>query len=357
MRLSVVDRYLAVAVLRNTAIALLVLVALSAFFSLIGEVGDIGRGQYGILEALQYLFYSLPRRAYELFPPAALLGSLLGLGALASQSELTALRAAGMSVSAIARSVLLAAAFLSTVVLVLGEGLAPPGERHAQSLRAHAISERVGFSGKQGLWVRDGLNYINVEHVLSGNRISGLTIFSFNDDFALETILEASVGNHLGEGTWQLRGVSITEIEEGLLSEEELDALEWESALQPEMLEIAVVPPETMAVWELNSFIDYMERNGLDARRYQLAFWLKLVQPLATVAMVLLGIPFVFGSLRDIGGGQRVVIGLLLGIGFYMINTSVTRMGLVYDLPTVLSALLPSLVFLAAGLIGLRAVR
>ncbi|MGB1110509.1 MAG: LPS export ABC transporter permease LptG, partial [Gammaproteobacteria bacterium] len=337
MRLTTMDRYLGLAVLKGTAMALLVLVALSSFLAFTGEVGDIGRGQYGLFEAMQYIFYSMPRRGYELFPPAALLGSLLGLGALASQSELTAARASGMSVAGIARSVLLAAGLLSVVVVIMGEGLAPVGERTAQSLRAHAISERVGFKGRQGLWVRDGRNTINVAHVLTGNRVSGLTVYRFDEHHALDSVMSASTGAYLGDGRWRLQGVSVIQIKQGALSESEAIERVWQSSLQPDMLKIAVVEPETMAVWELDSFIRYMEGNGLDARRYRLAFWNKLVQPMATVAMVLLAIPFVFGSLRSMGSGQRIVLGLLIGIGFWVINTSVTRMSLVYDMPTILS--------------------
>ncbi|MGB0712788.1 MAG: LPS export ABC transporter permease LptG [Gammaproteobacteria bacterium] len=355
--MSILDRYLGLAVLGGTLIALLVLMALASFFAFVGEIGDIGKGTYGLQDALLYTLYTLPRRAYEMFPMAALLGSLLGLGSLASNSELVVIRAIGFSVGRIVRSAALAGLVIMVVAATVGEWVAPPGEQAAENIRNEALSDTISFRGRLGYWVRDGRDFINIREIAGRREIRGVTIYRFGDGHRLDTLVEAERGVHDPDLGWTLYGATEHLIsEEGVLSRSR-ESVKWSSHLMPEMINVAVIKPETLAAWDLLVFVRYMEENGLDGSRYELAYWKKLVSPLVTVVMVLLSIPFVFGSLRDSGTGQRVLVGILVGIGFHVVNLTLSHLGLLYGVPPLLSAITPPLMFFGLALWAIGRVR
>lgn len=354
--MTLLDRYLAVAVFGGTLIATLLLAALNAFFTFVGEIGDIGQREYGIPDALLYVLFSLPRQTYEIFPMAALLGSLLGLGTLASNSELVVIRAAGVSLLRIVWSVAQAGALMVVVAVVVGEMVAPPGERAAQELRALALTDRISLKGDSGYWVRDRRQFINIREILADERISGLKIYDFDENHALTTITEARLGTFEG-GVWRLDDVTTTRVSMDAVTSEQAERVEWRSELRPDLLSVVIVKPFSLAIWELRRLIGYMRDNGLNPAVYEMAFWSKVVQPFSSVVMVLLGIPFVFGSLRDTGAGQRLFVGVLLGVGFYLLNTMLGRLALVYGFHPFLAAVAPSLLFLGFGIDAIRRIR
>ena len=356
--MSILDRYLAMAVLGGTAIALLVLVAVTAFFAFLGELSDLGKGGYGLNHAVQYTLYTLPRMTYEMFPMSALLGSLMGLGALAGNSELIVMRAIGMSVGRIMRSVALAGLFLMVIVMAIGEWLAPSGEQMAQEIRNRALSDTISFKGRLGYWVRDGRDFINIRELTGEREVRDITIFRFNEDFELKRWVEAERATwEEAEGAWRLYQVLDSDIDEDRVRRGRKKQLLWESELLPEMINVAVVKPETLSVWDLWVFVEYFRENGQDASRFELAFWRKLIFPLSSIVMVLLAVPFVFGSLRDTGTGQRVLVGVLVGIGFHIVNVSLSNLSLLQGYPPPLSASLPTLLFLAGGVYWIRRIR
>ena len=358
--MNILDRYLALAVLGGSVIALLVLVSVATFFAFLGELSDLGKGRYDLADAVGYTFYTLPRTTYELFPMAALLGSLMGLGALAGNSELTVMRAIGLSVGRIVRPVAMAGLCLMLLVAVVGEWLAPPGEQKAQEIRNRALSETVSFRGRLGYWVRDGLDFVNIRELAGPAEIRRVTLFRFNEDFELQHWIEAERATWDADadgGGWMLHGVRDSRIGVDRMEHVYAERMPWASGLLPEMINVAVVKPETLAVWDLRVFVRYFEENGQDASRFALAFWRKIISPVSSIVMVLLAVPFVFGSLRDTGMGQRVLVGVLVGIGFHIANSSLSNLGLLQGMPPLLSAALPTLLFFAGGVFWIRRVR
>ncbi|MGB0722671.1 MAG: LPS export ABC transporter permease LptG [Gammaproteobacteria bacterium] len=355
--MSILDRYLGLAVLGGTLISLLVLMSLASFFAFVGEIGDIGKGSYDLQDALLYTIYTLPRRAYEMFPMSALLGSLLGLGALASNSELVVIRAIGFSVGRIVRSAALAGLVIMVVAAALGELVAPVGEQAAENIRNEALSDTISFRGRLGYWVRDGKDFINIREIAGRREIRGVTVYRFAKGHRLDTMVEAARGVHDPAGGWTLFDAVEHRISEDGVITRKLDSMAWSSHLMPEMINVAVIKPETLAAWDLLVFVRYMEENGLDGSRYELAYWKKLVSPLVTVVMVLLAIPFVFGSLRDTGTGQRVLVGILVGIGFHVVNLTLSHLGLLYGVPPLLSAVTPPLLFFVIAMWAIGRVR
>ena len=356
--MNILDRYLALAVLGGSAIALLVLASVAAFFAFLGELSDLGKGSYGLADAAGYTLYTLPRTTYELFPMAALLGSLMGLGALASNSELTVMRAIGLSVGRIVRPVIIAGLLLMLLAAAVGEWLAPPGEQKAQEIRNRALSETVSFRGRLGYWVRDGLDFVNIRELAGPEEIRRVTLFRFNKRFELQHWIEADRATWNADGGgWMLHGVRDSRIGVDRMEHVYAERMLWPSGLLPEMINVAVVKPETLAVWDLRAFVRYFEENGLDASRFELAFWRKIISPISSVVMMLLAVPFVFGSLRDTSMGQRVLVGVLVGIGFHIANSSLSNLGLLQGVPPLLSAALPTLLFFIGGAVWIRRLR
>lgn len=354
--MKLLDRYLAKAVTAGTLIALLVLASLDIFFAFIGEMEEVGKGDYTWLEAFLHVGLTVPRRLYELFPMSVLLGSLLSLGALAGNSELVAMRAAGVPVAGIIRSVLKVGLLLMFGAVLLGELLAPVTEQKAQNLRTAAHAGRVALKSKDGLWARDGNRFLNVEVVLPDMRLLGIHVFTLNKELRLQEAVFAESAEFLNE-QWLLRNVRYSRFTPEGIATEHVPDERWERLISPSLLNVIVVKPEQMSAWVLAKYVRYLQKNNLDSRRYELAFWVRFTTPLSSLVMLLLAIPFVFGSLRSGSTGQRLFVGILIGIGFYILNRMMSHLGLIYGLSPFLSATLPLFSVLGLSLLALRRIQ
>jgi len=243
---------------------------------------------------------------------------------------------------------------LMVMMAVIGEWLAPAGDRRAEELRSTALEKRVSLTGANGLWVKDGGRYINVRTVLPDLHLRGLTVYEF-DGLVLRFSLSA-VSAHYESGHWLLKGLRYTHFGTQEVTTERLKQQQWPYLINLDLFNVLSVKPESMSARELNNYINYLQDNELDSSRYELAFWNTLLAPFSTLVMLLLALPFVFGSLRSAGAGQKILLGVLIGVGFVLISRLFSHLGLVYGIPPLLSALLPSLLFLGAGLYLLRRV-
>lgn len=354
--MRIIDRYLGRTVIAGTLLALLILLAVDLFFAFANEVQDLGKGRYGLKEIFTFIGLTVPRRVYEMFPMAALLGSLLSLGALASSSELVAIRAAGVSVLRIAGSVLMAGAIPLLIVAAIGEWVAPHAEQLAQQQRSLAQSETITFRSDHGLWARDGNRFINIRNILPDGRLSGVEVYELGEGSELLATMRARTAAHAG-GNWKLEDVRRGEILDGKLELSRAETMDWPSLLSPQLLNVVTIAPQDLSARDLYRYAQYMHDNGLDASRYELAFWQRLLAPFAALVMLFLSIPFVFGPLRSVSTGQRLLWGVLTGVGFYLLNQTLGHMGQVYGLPGPLSAALPPLLFLAGGVWVMSRVR
>jgi lipopolysaccharide export system permease protein len=350
---KILDRYVAAAVVTGTAIALLVIIGMDIFFNVISQIDDIGKGGYTLYVMLQYIALITPQGAYELFPMAALLGSLIGMGMLAANSELIAMRAAGVPVWRIVQSVLQAGVLLLLVAVFIGEVVAPAAEQYGQQLRAEATNKRVSFLGSHGLWVRDKNYYINAGKVLADEVLADLEVFEF--DAAGRMVMATRAARaQFARGQWILYDLRQSAFTEGRVEVSHHDEVAWPSLLTPELLSIVVLEPKNMSARDLGQFVDYLDENGLDTMEYRYAFWGRFMTPLATLVMLFISVPFVFGGLRSVTAGQRIFVGILVGFGFYLVSQIASQMGQVYNLNPLFAMLTPIILFLA---IGLRAMR
>ncbi len=354
--MRLLDRYVGRTVISATLLALLVLLTLDTLFTVTEELEEVGRGDYGLAQAAAYIALTLPRRAYELFPSAVLLGALAGLGSLAAGSELVVVRAAGVSRARVVWAALKAGLVMVIAAVVVGEALAPAAEQYAERRKTLAQTQRVLAETREGFWVRHGPDFINFRRILPGPRLADLTIYEFDADYRLRRAVHARSA-HYASGRWVLEEVRYSRLKDDGVVKGRAPRSVRASFIDPALLEVVIVDPERLSASGLRRYARYMRENGLDAGRYELAFWIRVMSPLSSLVMLLVAMPFVFGPLRAAGLWHRILAGVLIGVLFYVLNQTLNHLGLVYGLHPFVSAVLPPLIFLIAALEGLRRLR
>ncbi len=354
--MRIIDRYLSATIIRMTAIVLLVLLAQSGFVNLVDQLDEIGEGSFSIGDAFFITVLLLPSIVFEIFPISVLLGTMLGLGSLANHSELIAIRSAGVSIWRFARIGLMTGIILAAFATLIGEFVAPPAEQFARSHKAHLKDDKQGVSDLAGVWLRDGPRILNILQVQDDKHLAGVFTFDFNDNGRLLTIGRARSAVRLGDTTWRLNDYRATRVDGVVASVEEMDEYTLETSLAPDVLEVSVVQPESLSVFDLWDYVKYLNSNELDTIKYEMALWSRTANVAAIPFMVLLGLPFVFGPLRSGGNGIRLVVGMVIGILYYLANGALANTSAVYDIPAVVTAWIPvALLALVSGIGILRA--
>lgn len=348
-----VDRLVAMAVLSSVGLTWIVLVALDAFRSFISELDDIGQGQYTLLKAISYILLTVPRRFYEMFGYAALIGSLLGLGGLANTGELTALRAAGLSKLRICASVVLGLTLLTALTAVVGETVGPWGERSAQALLLASRSQDVALAKGGALWARDGDTVISARRgrTQAGTNevdLDGVRVFEFDEDGRLSSLSVADTATHAGHD-WTLRTVRRTEFARDSASSTEEAQASWKSGLDPALLSLSIIQPKYMSLVDLGRNIAYLDANRQDASAYRGAYWGRVFYPFSVLVLAFCAVPFAFGTLRSGGLSKRLFVGIVLALGFYFLQRAIVNLGVVYDVHPALGNLLPPLLLVAVA--------
>lgn len=327
---------------------------------LLSEVGDIGKGDYTFVTALTTVIYTVPRRAYQLFPTAAVIGTLMGLGQLAATSELTALRALGLSRRRLGLAVALSLSLLTALMVVNGETLGPWGQRQADSLKASAKSKDLIVARYSGLWAREGNTFLNAqtgEERGKGNDhwlvLQNVRLYEFDEAGRLESIARAASAEHR-PGGWLLHNVRRTWFDARAVTQTEALEEHWDSKLDDAALAASVASPRYLPSRDLRSSIDYRHRNDLDASAYEEAYWGRWFYPVNVLALCLAAIPFAFGSLRSGGLGRRLFIGIVFALGFWLLQTQVVRLAGVYKFDYRIAYVIPSAVMLAVSAVLFR---
>lgn len=347
--MKIYQRYFAKEIYAAVTLVLMAFLLLFAFFDLIHELEDLGRGGYQLRHALLYVLLTLPGRVYELAPIAVLIGTLYALTLLARHSEITVLRASGLSTAAMLRA--LAGLGLGFVVLtfVFGEFVAPTAERAAQQLRLKAFSSVVAQEFRSGLWVKDESSFINVRTMLPDTRLEGVRIYEFDKNHVLRSISDAAKGEYVPPGNWRLTDVVQTVFEEDHAKVNRLPEALWHSALNPDILGVLLVVPERMSVTDLYRYIQHLKENQVKTQRYEIALWKKLIYPLAALVMMALALPFAYLQDRMGAVSVKVFAGIMLGIAFHMLNGLFSNLGIINSWPPFFSALTPSAMFMLAA--------
>lgn len=346
------DRYIGVHVFLAILTVLGIIVGLALLFAFIDELGDV-EGGYGLADALEYVLLTSPRRLYEMLPMAALIGCLIGLGTLASSSELTIMRAAGVSLGRIVVAVMKPTLVLLLVGVLIGEYVAPWTEDIAQARRSLAQGAGEAQSSKRGLWHRQENEFVHVNAVQPGGVLVGVTRYRFDDE---RRLLSASFARRAAYQSdhWLLSDVATTYFRDGHTEVLRAGEERWDVQLTPQLLGTVVIAPEALSITGLWRYIHYLAEQGLNNGRYWLAFWTKALQPAVTVALVLLAISFIFGPLRSVTLGQRIFTGVVVGFVFRIIQDLLGPASQVFGFSPLLAVVLPAGVCALIGVWLLR---
>lgn len=339
----ILDRYIGRSILVSSILALFALVAVFSFFSLVDQLDDTGRGNYGVGDAIQYVLLTIPRLSYELFPIAIVIGSMAALGMLANTSELAVIRTSGVSQARLAYSLIKTGLVFVVISILIGEVIAPVAEQAAQQKRSIALTKQISMKTKHGFWSRDGDNYINIRKILPGDRVEEIYIYEFDKEHHLRSSIYAKHAEY-DQDKWVLHDILKTEITEEQVTNNHYDTAEWEALLNPEVINMVTIKPRYLSILGLISYIDYLKANNQSSKQYVQAFWSKLISPFSIIAMILLSICVVRCEARPMGLGQRVFIGAIIGITFHLLNQVSGHLGIVYGVPAILSVCLPTLV-------------
>jgi len=339
---KILDRYIVLTVLASVALVMTVLLVLGALFLFIGQQDDIGVGSYGTTDAAWFVLLNLPQQAWELLPIAALIGALVGLGSLARGSEIIVMRASGISTWRLAASALLAGVILIAVEVALGEFLAAPLQQAARQLKAFDKFTDVSFGGAGGAWVRDGNLILNVARQSGERQFGGMLVFELSPEHRLRAMGRAARATAVEAQKWVLSDY----VESRFTRERVLTRASGERVLasnvSAEFLGLAVADPRLLETRTLWTLISYYRANGLDARPYEFAAWSRVARTLAIGFAVLLAVPFVLGSLRAAGAGTRTLLGLGIGVIFFLMQRLIESGTVVFELDPVVLAWLPT---------------
>jgi lipopolysaccharide export system permease protein len=354
------DIYVGRVLLGTVLLTWAVLAGLDAVMAVVAELGDVGTGRYGFGSAIAVVALSVPRRAYMLFPTAAVIGALMGLGQLAASSELTALRALGLSRRRLGLAVAGTLALLTALMIVNGETLGPWGQKRADSLKASAKSNDMIVARYSGLWAREGDTFLNAQAGQErgdGARryleLQGVRLYEFARDGRLESIARATSAEH-HDGGWLLHNVRRTWFDRRSVNETEAMEERWASKLDETALAASVSRPRYMSAAELGRGIAYRKRNGLDASEYEEHYWGRWFYPINVLALCLAAIPFAFGSLRSGGMGRRLFIGIMFALCFWLLQTQFVKLAGVFKFDYRLAYLIPPTIMLAVSAVLFR---
>jgi lipopolysaccharide export system permease protein len=355
------DLYLGRAVFGTVLITWAVLVGLDVVMAFSGEFKDVGKGGYTLGHAAAGVLYTVPRRAYTFFPTAAVIGALMGLGQMAATSELTALRALGLSRKRLSASVAIALSLMTAVMVLNGETLAPWAQQRSDNIKASAKSgQSLAASRYSGVWVREGDTFLSAgsgdEQLLpgAGTRLilNDVRLYKIAEDGKIASLTHAESVVHDANG-WTLNKVRRDTFNERSATRTTAESEKWDSQLDAGALASGFSKPRNLAARDLRTSIEYRERNGLDARDYEDIYWSRWFYPLNVLALCLAAVPFAFGSLRSGGMGKRLFLGILFALGFWLLQLFFGRMAgalkfdyrIAYALPPIVMLVVSGMLF------------
>ena len=349
MSTGILNRYLWGSLIRGYLPVLAILLAIFSLFVFVEEVDEVGRGRYTFWEAGEFVLLTLPERFVVLSPFIALLGSIMALGGLANGRELLAMQASGISYYQIAWAVMQVGIVFVVIIACLEEYVTPTLDQNAHMSRSLALSDSQVYQGKEGLWFRENNRYIRIKSLKYGEIPQNIDIFEFNQAGEMVAYLYAEEADVQNPRKWILKNIQKKVINGPRVSEETIASLVWDSPFNREEMRLLTLPASSLAPSDLFRYIGILQRKDQNVLRYELAFWGKIFMPLKTGLMILVALPFAFGPLRSASAGKRIMLGGLVGIGYYLITEILEHLGILLGASAFLTTIIP---FLAIVLVA-----
>jgi len=354
--MSILTGYLMRSILASTMLVLLVFLALAGLFEFIGQLGST-QGSFGIPQALLFAALRMPQLAFEMLPIAALIGALLGLGGLANNSELVVMRTAGLSIARLAGMVAAAGLVLAIFTGLVGEFIGPPLDYFARTMRDEARYEKEDRDIGNAAWVKDGPVILHLERINTQFDFGALYLYRFNEDNSLKSIAKAENAGIDESDNWILENFRETRFQDGNIEVTESPLAIESFDVDGDLLAITLVKPVSLSARGLMSYIGYLKKNGLAAERYETEFWSRISKTATVMVMPVLALAFVFGSLRSTGSGGRLMLGVLIGLAYFLASEMLANSGQVFDLNPAIVTWVPSLALVMVTVFALSRVK
>lgn len=354
--MNLLTAYLMRTILSSTLLVLGVLLALAGLFQFIGNLDDV-QGDFGMAQVLLYSLLRLPQISFEMLPMAALIGSLLGLGALANKSELVVMRTAGISVAKLSGMVALSGVVLLMIAAMIGEFIAPPLDYFARNLRNEARFSQTERASGNPAWVKNGDLILHLERVNSELEFGGVYMFRFNEDHSLKAVARAENAGITDDDRWVLENFRETRFERDGVQTNSSSLATESLEVGSDVLGITLVKPVSLSARGLVSYVQYLRRNGLASMRYEMELWSRIATTFTVTLMPVLALAFVFGSLRSAGAGSRLMIGVMIGLGYFLASETLANSGQVFNLNPAFITWIPTLALLLITVVALSRVR
>ncbi|MFK7865030.1 MAG: LPS export ABC transporter permease LptG [Pseudohongiellaceae bacterium] len=358
--MKILDRHISRTVLLAMVVVISLMGTLDLIFTLLDQIADTDES-YSLSNALSYVLLTTPTSLYEMLPFTALGGALIGLGVLASNNELVVMQAAGVRTLRIVFAVLKPTFLVMGLSLFVGEYVSPSLEQTAKSNRAIQQSANASVASEQGNWQRIGNDFVHINAIAPGGKsLFGVTRYTISDDRRLLSASFAESARYIEtpeENYWRLENIDESLLERQSVRSNHYLQEDWRVDLSPELLSVLLVEPDEQSISGLYRLANYFDSEGLDSSAYYLAFWKKLTQPIATLALVILAVSFVFGPLRESTTGFRVFVSISMGLLFTIAQRLMEPASLIYGFSPLLAVLLPIFICASLGFVFLRRVR
>lgn len=346
--MNILQRYIAKTVISATALVVLVMIALIFVINTLDELRDVGTGDYGLMQAVTHVVLELPHNLYQYFPMLVLMGGVLGLGILSSHQELVVMRTAGFSVRKIASSIIMAALLLIFIATGIGESAGPKGFYAAESRKQSEQNGGQAVATKSGVWIHEGNNFLHINRVLGYHHLEGITRYEFDNQHRLQAAYYVK-SLQMEHKKWIVTDAVKTTFKADHTYSQPLSQAEWDLPLNPNLLNVGLIAPPEMSLVSLRQYSSHLAKNGLQAGEFQWEFWKRVFQPLTTLVMILLAIPFVLRTSRSVTMGLRVLFGITVGFAFYILNGFLGQFSIVFQVSPMIAAIFPTLLFATLG--------
>ncbi len=343
----ILNFYLLKRFLLGLFVSLVVLVSIEIFFSFSSEMKYLNEGNYSFKLIFKYIILSIPRSIETMFPYSVLIGTLLSLGAMAADMEFVAMQSAGVSVKKIIIIILLQTFFISSIFYIVVDSVVPKFSSEAESMRNTALKKQSYFD-KNGTWFKNDSSFIKISEIYPDDRIRGISVYTYDDDDQLSTVNYIRSAK-FSKGKWSLDDVIKIDLTVNPITKEKFKSMISDSLIDIKLINIKTDKPYGLSLKDVRRNIKYLESNNLDVSIQEKIFWDKVTKPIATVIMLFLAMPFIFGKMRSINASKRIVIGLFIGITFFIISSILPNIGLIIGVNPFISVMMPLIVFALLG--------
>ena len=340
------SRYIILSVIKGFFLIGLILILLFSLILLIEELDEVGTGNYSLQIALQYVVLHMPQILLDFASVISLIGAIIALGSLVNHNELVAMTSLGGQPKQIVLAVISASIILMIFVLTVSQFVTPYTIQQAKVVRTLALNEQTNLVDSGGYWAQQNNHFIHVKETRYGRVPVNVEIFEFDESLQLKQFLLASEVEIISDEKWLLKNVQVKKFDKSEFSEQQLDQMEWRSFLDAKQLGVIISEPKALSLTDLKKYIVGLESRGEQAYQYKLMYWQKLMIPASAMIMILLGLVFVFGSQRVMSASKRVILGILVGISFYIYSQVITHYGVAQKWQPTLIAMLPTITVL-----------